>query len=266
MSEFGTPVGIVEQTWIYPFKGMQGIRQENGIYVSSITVAGDRRYAYCTHTPDVEDDDPEYESLFEETGIGEHVPNLLDTIKFRDLLKYRPYLIRPSNPKTSKVRIITPSGKDLPARSRELKEEIESQYKQPLYRANFGRGLYHSMPVSLLSLQTISEIERLTGQPLDPQRFRENVLATMFSKLPYIEDELMGMVLQFGERDTSAILTAVKKDPRCATLNFHPRSAEITRNIYRTVTQHHDGTAGIYCGIKKEGNIKPGDIIYAKAA
>lgn len=272
MHEFGTPVGEVIQTWVYPVKGMQGVRQEQGIKVSSVTAAGDRRYGYSPRLQDAEDDNPKYADELDERPTIERIPSLLDTIKFNGLLEYSPYFMNPDNPKTSKVRVVTPDGIHLPARSGELREEIEKRYseytkqKQHLQLAGIGRGLYHSMPISLLSYESIAEIEHLARKPIHPQVFRENILVRMFSNQPFSEDQLLGMLLQFGNRETSAVLTAVKMDPRCATVNMDPYSGNNIGGILRAIEQNHNKELGIYCGVKKEGDILPKDLIYAQAA
>lgn len=127
-----------------------------------------------------------------------------------------------------------------------------------------GRGAYHSMPVSLMSLGTVREIDKLVGSSskVDHRAYRQNLYIETSSGIPYEEDGWLGKLLIFGNNPDSAKLVAVKLDPRCATVNYHPETGESNPNILKTIVQNHNNTLGIYCAIVVEGKIRTEDPVY----
>lgn len=237
-------VGTVAQTWIYPFKGMQGI-QLPAITLRSVSVVGDR-----TRKLDI-------------VGTTE-TPTFLDTIKFRHLLQYHPQLLDPSNPKTTALIVHTPEGQQLDADGEELLAELESRSGKRLTVVRMGRGGYHSMPISLIGLPSIKAVEQKYGSLIDSRRFRMNLYIEPTSGAAYEEENWLGKMITFSDRDDSASIVAIKKDERCATINLHPETGEPDPNVLKALVQAHGNTLGIYCTIVKEGTIKQGDPIYIR--
>ena len=238
----GTAVGRVAETAIYPFKGMQGLKMDE-ISLRSVSVAGDRTRAF-TITDSLQ------------------TPTFLDTTKFPGLLKYAPSLVSPSDPKNSEVNVRTPGGNNYSADSEELLVEVSEVAKKKLAVVRMGRGAYHSMPVSLLSMASIRDIELTVGHEVDTRRFRENILVETDSDEPYQENGWLGKIVTFGERPDSARIAVVKLDPRCATINMDPETGKQTPDILRTVVKNRDNNFGIYASIVKEGRVLPGDVVY----
>src|SRR5258706_12137969 len=97
-------VGEVDNTFVYPVKGMRGVRMDE-VSVSSISVAGDRRIAF--------------------TEIdGQGTPTLIDTIKYPGLLRYLPRFEDPSNPKKSEIIVTAPDGVEYLSGDKLLLERI----------------------------------------------------------------------------------------------------------------------------------------------
>jgi uncharacterized protein len=237
-------VGRVTETTVYPFKGMRGLSVDE-ILLKSVSVVGDRRFAL--------------------TEIGSlQVPTLIDTIKYPGLLKYSPYFDDPSNLKSSAVMVRTPEGKEYSADSTELVEEISKVTGKTLAVITLGRGAYHSMPVSLLSLGSVKEMEKNIGTAIDVRRFRENVVIETVNGLPYEEDSWIGKLLSFGDTEDGAIIAVVKPDHRCATIDLDPETGEHNSSILKSVVKTHDKNLGVYCTIVKEGIIRMGDTIYVR--
>jgi uncharacterized protein len=235
-------VGKVLTTMIFPFKSMRGIELPE-ISLRSVSVVGDR-----TRKLDLVD--------------TTQTPSFVDTIKFPKLLQYQAYLIDPSNPKTSEVRVKTPEGKDYSADEQELVDELSGKFGKKLTVVRMGRGAYHSMPVSLISTASIAELSKVYGEELDPLRFRMNLVVETNSGVPFEEDNWVGKMISFGESSDSAKIIAVKLDDRCATINMDPGTGESDVNILKTLVQLRGKNLGIYCTITLEGKIRKGDAIY----
>jgi uncharacterized protein YcbX len=238
-------IAQMEQTWVYPVKGMQGVQMDE-VGVKSISVIGDRRVA------------------FTETDT-KGTPTLLDTTKFPGLLRYSPRFENPLDPKNSKIIVTTPQGTEEFVDSPVLLEQVSDESGKKLAVLRMGRGAYHSMPASLMSLGSVRQTEEQAGTSVDPRVFRQNLYIETTSGLPYEEDQWLGKLLVFGDEPDSAKLVAVKLDHRCATVNYHPETGATNPKILRAIVQNHNETLGIYCTIVGEGKIRADSPVYLSA-
>ena len=236
--------GRVLDTSIYPVKGMQGVSL-NEIVLRSVSVAGDRTRAFAR------------------TDTNQ-TPNFLDTTQFPGLLQYSPELVSPLDPRRSEVVVFTPEGHKYSADSNELLHEVSEKSGHKLTIVRMGRGAYHSMPVSLLSKESISAIEAASGFPLDTRRFRENVIVETKEGNPYEEDAWIGKLVKFGDSKDAAIIAGVKLDPRCSTVNMNPETGEQTPEVLKAIVKERGNSVplGIYATVVFEGKIRRGDTIY----
>ena len=53
----------------------------------------------------------------------------------------------------------------------------------------------------------------------------------------------------------------VERDPRCKFITIHPETAETDPALLRHVTRKHEGFAGVYAAVIKEGPVRKGDAI-----
>jgi uncharacterized protein len=241
-------VGEVKEAWIYPFKGMAGV-QRHQISLKSVSVVGDRARA------------------FNELDTS-RVPTTVDTIRFPELLLYRPELVDPIDPE--KFKVLTPDYLKLDPDSAQLLAEASQRSSLSLSYVGVGRALYHSMPLSLLSLASIAGLENHVHTVLDPRRFRENVIVRTVSEGAFNEDGWLGKILTFGDRPNSARVIVVKRDKRCETINMNPdttqRSPEILKGLAdlrgKEFVQKFGVTMGVYASIAQEGTIEVGDRVY----
>jgi uncharacterized protein len=111
-------------------------------------------------------------------------------------------------------------------------------------------------PVSLLNLASVRDFERVARQPVDPRRFRANIL---FDGLPaWAEFAWPGQTLRIGE----ATLRVIGRTQRCAATNVNPDTAERDMNIPLTLRKgfgHLD--MGVYAEVVGGGEVKPGDAV-----
>lgn len=109
-------------------------------------------------------------------------------------------------------------------------------------------------PVSILNLASIRDLERVMRQPVDPRRFRGNIL---FDGLPaWAEFGWLGREIRIGQ----ARLKVVERIQRCAATNVNPDSAERDMNVPLTLRKgfgHID--MGVYAAVIADGEVRPGD-------
>jgi len=156
--------------------------------------------------------------------------------------------------------VVTPSGAvvavDDPALTEMLCEGLRGENHLTLVRSD--RALTDCRPVSLISLQTVRQVEEELGVPIDKRRFRANVYLDLESDGGFAEDELVGRRLRIGP---SALVMVLERDPRCKMISLDPDTGEHDPEVLRKVAKAHDNFAGVYCAVLVEGVLTKGDSI-----
>ena len=256
-------IGTVESLWRYPVKSMAG-ESLNEVFMGFSGVYGDRCFA------------------FKNTAARKGFPYLGATVQ-EQMLRYRPQFryperaarppnlfeamsispgVTPANadPDDLKIDVLTPSGAVLsvedPALREMLCEGLHGENHLTLVRSD--RALTDCRPVSLISLQTIRQVESELGIPLDKRRFRGNVYFHLASDRGFAEDELVGHKLKIG---STALIMVLERDPRCKMISLDPDTGEHNPEIFRRVAQAHEACAGVYCAVLVEGILRINDPI-----
>jgi uncharacterized protein YcbX len=170
--------------------------------------------------------------------------------------------VTPANaePNDLDLDVVTPSGAvvavDDPALIEMLGEGLRGENLLTLVRSD--RALTDCRPVSLISLQTVRQVEAELGMPLDKRRFRANVYLNLASGDGFAEDELVGRRLRIG---SSALIMVLERDPRCKMISLDPDTGEHDPEVLRKVAQAHANFAGVYCAVLVEGILTKGDSI-----
>jgi len=110
--------------------------------------------------------------------------------------------------------------------------------------------------VSLISADSARDLERVVRQPVDPLRFRGNIV---FEGLPaWGEFDWIGREISVG----TARLKVEERIGRCAATGVNPETAQRDLNIVRTLSEawrHTD--MGVYATVIEAGTVRPGDTI-----
>ncbi|HEX5733955.1 MAG TPA: MOSC domain-containing protein [Blastocatellia bacterium] len=259
-----TTIGSVESLWRYPVKSMRGA-ESHEVFMGFSGIYGDRCFA------------------FKNSAARKGFPYLNANVQQRMLL-YHPQFRNPeralkppnlteaesiapgvtpanSDPEDMVLDVITPSGEivsvDDPALIKLLSEGIGEKNQLALVRSD--RALTDCRPVSLISLQTIRQIESELSMPLDKRRFRANIYFNFVSESSgFAEDNLIGRRLRIGPKATIMVL---ERDPRCNMISLDPETSEHSPEVLRKVAQAHGNFAGVYCAVLVEGLLKQGDSI-----
>lgn len=116
----------------------------------------------------------------------------------------------------------------------------------------------HEKPgVVLINRSSVSDIERVVGQPVDPLRFRANLLIDGPS--PWAELDWIGKEVRIGG---SVVLRAVQGMPVHPAAEVNPASGAVDLNLDKAMKQGlgHD-TFGILCEVAEGGRIGVGDTV-----
>lgn len=181
--------------------------------------------------------------------------------KTETMLLYKANFRDPTDVKNSPIDVLTPQGKTYevgdPLLAQEL-SELAGIEVRPIRRY---AGLPDSMAISLLGLSTIAAMEERLGMPIDPRRFRENILIATNEQGDGVEDGWVGGLLYIGEE---VVVSVVERDPRCAMVGIDPDTGERNPYILKDIAQKRDGCLGVYASVAKPGVIHQGDEVQFK--
>jgi uncharacterized protein len=241
-----TVVGRVAGLWRYPVKSMAG-EELDGAEVSWHGLAGDRRWAFIRAG--------QVRSGFPWLTIREHP----------ELARYRPRFTEPDRPDASPARVQTPSGAELdvadPALAAELGPGV-TVIKQ-------NRGVFDTMPLSLLTMQSLAGLARLVGPDLagpdlagpdlastdlTALRFRPNLLVDAPGP-DFPEDTWVGRILRIG----GLRMRVDQRDQRCVMVTIDPMTLCRNQAVLRAIARERDARFGVYGTTVEPGRVTLGD-------
>ncbi len=256
-------VGTVESLWRYPIKSMSGEAMAE-VFMGFSGIYGDRCFAFKNSSArkgfpylnaTVQEQMLRYRPRFRYPERAAKPPNLTEAMSI-------PPGVTPANAELDDLMmdVVTPSGAvvavDDPALLEMLGEGLRGENQLTLVRSD--RALTDCRPVSLISLQTVRQVEAELGVSVDKRRFRANVYLNLASGDGFAEDELVGRRLRIG---SSAVIMVLERDPRCKMISLDPDTGEHNPEVLRKVAQTHAALAGVYCAVLVEGVLTKGDSI-----
>lgn len=232
-AEVGTVVSLAR----YPVKGMAGEECEE-LRLGWQGFAGDRRFAFL------------------ERGSRSGLP-WLSPRRWPLLARYAARLVNDDEPPV----VFAPDGWSGVIWSEELRERLERGSRKPLQVVQLYRGAFDAMPVALISLASIAAVAEEYGQPLDPERFRGNIVVNGDGRA-YPEEKWLGKTIGFGVERDAPRLKIVRKDPRCSVVNIDPAAGTVDPNVLKAVVRLRRNMLGVYGVVVRPGLVKMGDPIW----
>ena len=246
-------IGHVEAIFRYPVKAMGGERLEVA-NLGWYGLDGDRRLAF--------------RRIDNRSGMP-----WLTASKLPDLLLFAPHRREAGGRQQGDqgdlhlpTHIRTPDGKEMPVFGEDLAVEVGRRYGAPVEMMQLRHGIFDEASISVITLDTVREIGRLAERSLDVRRFRPNVVVRSLRSGPFQEDEWLGGVLSFGERDDAPAITATVRDERCSMVNLDPDSASPAPEVMKAVVRANQNKAGIYGTVTSVGRLEVGQTIFLRAA
>jgi uncharacterized protein YcbX len=226
-------VGRVAGLWRYPVKSMAAEPLE-GVEVSWHGLAGDRRWAFIR--------DGQVRSGF---------PWL--TIRQRpELAHYRPRFAEPERPNASLTLVGRPGGGELEVADPALAAELGPGVRV----IKQDRGVFDTMPLSLLTSQTLAGLGGLVGAELAVLRFRPNLLVEAFGGV-FPEDGGVGRVLRVG----GLRVRVDARDRRCVVVTVDPVTLRRDPAVLRAIAWDRDARLGVYGSAVEPGRVVVGDLV-----
>jgi len=231
----------VEAIFRYPVKSMRGERLD-GAELGWHGIHGDRRLALRR----VDD-----RSAFP----------FLTASKLPDLVRFTPERRAAGETPTH---ILTPEGDELLVFGEELAAEIGRRYGAPVQMMQMKNGIFDEASISVIALDTIEEIGRLTGRSLDVRRFRPNVAVRLLREGAFQEDAWVGGLLSFGEGRDAPEVAVTMRDERCAMVNLDPDTAASSPEVMKAIVRANENCAGVYGVVTRIGRLQVGQRIFLR--
>lgn len=222
--QIGTVVGL----WRYPVKSMA----EESLDLAEVSwhgIPGDRRWAFIR--PDME------RSGFPWLTIRE----------LPQMRHYLPFFVEPEQPDASRTMVRTPAGNELEVIDPALAAELGDGLR--VIKQNVG--VFDTMPLSLITTQTIASLGAWVEPTLTPERFRPNLLIEAMGDAAFPEDEWIGSVLRVGDLR----MRVDRRDVRCVMINIDPVTDEKDPAVLRTVARERDTSLGVYGATVTPGTV-----------
>lgn len=247
---------IITEIFRYPVKGLTGERQNRVALNAGQAIAYDRAWAI-------------------EAGTGKFDPNnprYLPKINYLMLMRDEKLAgLDAVFDETNHVLTILRNGKQVTRGS--LDQKIGRQLLEQFFAAflpQTSRGMpkivgpsaqsfsdVSAEVVSIINLATVRDIERVTGVPVHPMRFRGNIYIDGIE--PWEEFNWLDKSLTVNGMPVFEVASRIK---RCAATNVDPLSGKRDLTVPRTISSafgHED--CGIYASVTNDAVIKEGDMI-----
>jgi uncharacterized protein len=228
-------VGRLTQIWRYPVKSMAGESLQRA-EVSWQGLAGDRRWAFIR------------------PGIARSGFSWLTIRQQPRMWHYRPTFAQPDDPDRSPTIVRTPDGRELEITDPRLAAELGDDLRV----IKQDRGIFDSLPLSLITTRSIADLEALlglVGGELDARRFRPNLLVEPYGAAGFPEDGWLGAVLRIG----SMRMRVDRQDPRCVVITVDPDRLDSSPAVLRTVVQQRQTLLCVYGSTVTPGAVAVGD-------
>jgi uncharacterized protein len=227
-------IGRLAAIFRYPVKSMAAEQVET-VEAGWNGIAGDRRWAFVR--------DGMTRSGFPWLTIRENP----------GMWRYQPHFAVPDDPDQSQTIVRTPTGRELDVVDPALAEELgfgSRVIKQ-------SRGIFDTMPLSVISTQTIAALSAMVGEDLGSVRFRPNLVIDAGGSDDFPEDQWVGKLLRLG----GMTMRVDKRDKRCVMVNVNPVTAEKNPEALRVIARQRDARLGVYGTTVQEGSVTVGDTV-----
>lgn len=227
-------LGRVAALYRYPVKSMAAEPLESA-EVSWHGIAGDRRWAFVR--PGLE------RSNFPWLTIRER----------SELWGYRPRFADPAQPDASAVLVTTPAGDELDVSDPRLAAQLGDGVR--VMKQN--RGTFDAAPLSLTTTGSVAALSAMVEAPLDPLRFRPNLLVDAAGGEPFREDDWVGHTIRVGEM----AFRVDQRDARCVMVNVDPTTHARDPRVLKAIAQRREACLGVYGSTVTPGVVSVGDLV-----
>ncbi|GAA6139728.1 hybrid-cluster NAD(P)-dependent oxidoreductase [Arenicella sp. 4NH20-0111] len=223
----------IEQIFKYPVKGLAGVEMQNAMLRPESGLDGDRRRAITLGKPNT-------------SKIGD----------WAECGTFERLTINPSlalwkvDSQNGQDTITSPQGTAFSASSSTRLTHGSFSDQARVVESQKGFWDHRDAQISIINLNTLAEIERVTGVQIDRRRFRANIYVRAE---PWSEFAWLGQVLKAQEPK----LYVLRPTDRCRATSVNPDSSELDTNIPALLLRHYGHHyCGVYAKVIKGGTIR----------
>ncbi|WP_188456464.1 MOSC domain-containing protein [Virgibacillus oceani] len=112
-------------------------------------------------------------------------------------------------------------------------------------------------PISIITSSSIRALSEQLGKPVDPRRFRANLLIDVQDE-GFIEEKWLNHVIQIG---SDVMLRVVAPLKRCVMVNFAQEELPKDDHMLRTLATNHDAIFGVLAKVEAGGHVEVGHTV-----
>lgn len=243
----------------YPIKGLSAVSHQSIDVMQGEGFPGDRIFGFAKGN----------------SGFDPANPEPLPKSRFLALYGYEALALLSTeiDPLTRQLRIGTPEGdvhqfdlsdadsaRDASAFFNELLQLPEAEFpvfaSAAPHRFTDVSVTSHQMmhAISLINLASVDALAQKVGHPIEPERFRGNILIDGWP--PFAELDLIGQQITLG----GMAYDVLKRTRRCPATQVNPVTAERDLEVPRLIRQHYGhADMGIYIQAAENGTLHCGD-------
>lgn len=231
-------LGEIRELFRYPVKSMAGTSVESAV-LGWDGLDGDRRFAF--------------RRLADNSGFP-----WLSASRLPEMILYKPFGLDTSAEEPLPTHVQTPEGANLELRSEELRKDVSRRSGNDLELMKLKHGIFDEACLSIITLETIVEIESTLERKLDRRRFRPNIVLEALETEPFGEDRWIGGTVIFGDNESGAAVSVTMRDQRCVMINLDPDTAKQDPSVMKAVVRLNQNNAGVYGTVVRTGAISVG--------
>ncbi|MBE9915620.1 MOSC domain-containing protein [Paenibacillus donghaensis] len=110
-------------------------------------------------------------------------------------------------------------------------------------------------PISIITTSALRMLSQILGEPVDPRRFRANILIDTEST-GYNDDDWVGRTVRIGSTVTLKVVAPLQ---RCVMVNNAQEDLQDDSRILRILSQNHGATFGVWAKVERNGEVNVGD-------
>ena len=123
------------------------------------------------------------------------------------------------------------------------------------------RGCFDSMPISVLTTQSLGALVKEVGIELAIERFRPNIVIDAGTSGPaYPEERWIGRRLVLGDGDAAQV-RCNRKTLRCRIVNIDPETIAEDRTVHAELISRRKNFLGIYASSEHPGLLRVGQVV-----
>lgn len=231
-------LGHILELWRFPVKSMRG-ESLTEVSLTSQGLEGDRTFALSSTAA------PTGKPLL---ASAERTAMLLYTARW-----------------TPQPTVTAPDGRSFPLPSAALLAALKTTAASPGAEVHLEHSpedpFFDVRPVSLISQATLQALTEERGQPVNPLRFRSNLVLALRDHQAFAEHKLTSQTLQVGG-ENGPLIRVLERIPRCRIVSLDPETIEADPTLLRHLAKHHEGRIGVYARVLKPGLLRIGDPVF----